>query len=424
MTTYPLEYRLAKVWILCGALSVFWFPRAVQGCAKTEYMGFDVFGTEQLDKKKIEVVVGEKIATLACVSAEGNSEKSAALRKDITEELGKLGSFAYVGLSVVHYFNASIRTYVTVDLVDSKERETRMPFRDPPTQEFQDPRGLILLWSEYEDTALNLGFGEVNPDPEQCPAFHCLFGFDHPQLQPYEKQFREGVQRVWARLKKILRFAKNPRIRGAAAFLLAHSKDGEKLVELLLEAMKDPDSHVRNNAMRVLAYISQHRRDVRIPIAPVVRALNFPATTDRNKAAAILDGLADNPGHKDFLLREAGPILLEMLSLNQPNNHDLAYGILKKVSGEDFGDRDLRAWEEWLARELRDRGAARSGCAGAIYYNGCSGTRSTLLSVPPSPGGSGQRVRERQRWPGEPHRYPRSAPRLSLSSSESPSAGP
>jgi hypothetical protein len=43
------------------------------------------------------------------------------------------------------------------------------------------------------------------------------------------------------------------------------------------------------------------------------------------------------------------PVALKLLRLEQPNNHDPAYQILTKVSGEAFGDRDYAAWERWAA---------------------------------------------------------------------------
>jgi hypothetical protein len=37
------------------------------------------------------------------------------------------------------------------------------------------------------------------------------------------------------------------------------------------------------------------------------------------------------------------PVALRLLRLAKPNNHDPAYEILRKVSGETFGDRDYAA---------------------------------------------------------------------------------
>jgi hypothetical protein len=85
-----------------------------------------------------------------------------------------------------------------------------------------------------------------------------------------------------------------------------------------------------------------------VPIEPALEALDFPETTDRNKALAMIDGLADHPEHRAAILAH-GPVLIALLRLEQPNNHDYAFSILKKISGQTFGERDYVAWEKWLA---------------------------------------------------------------------------
>jgi hypothetical protein len=103
--------------------------------------------------------------------------------------------------------------------------------------------------------------------------------------------------------------------------------------------------------MRVLSQVAEERRHVAIPLDPLLQALDFPATTDRNKSLATIDALASRPEPKRILIREAGPKLIEILKLLQPNNHDYAYSILKKISGKDFGERNYDAWHTWLGRQ-------------------------------------------------------------------------
>jgi hypothetical protein len=114
-----------------------------------------------------------------------------------------------------------------------------------------------------------------------------------------------------------------------------------------------PFWHCLNNAMRVLATIANEHHEVAIPLEPIVVALDHPLTTDRNKAAAILDGLSRHDDNKPIIRARAGTTLVAMLALRQPNNHDIAYTILKTISGRDFGPRDVEAWRSWL-RTARD----------------------------------------------------------------------
>jgi hypothetical protein len=102
--------------------------------------------------------------------------------------------------------------------------------------------------------------------------------------------------------------------------------------------------------MRVLGEIAEKRKEVPIPVEPIIKALNYPATTDRNKALYILEGLAANPKNKGIIIGQAGSLLIKLLRLYQPNNHDFAYSILKKVSGKNYGERDYKAWEQWIGK--------------------------------------------------------------------------
>jgi hypothetical protein len=43
-------------------------------------------------------------------------------------------------------------------------------------------------------------------------------------------------------------------------------------------------------------------------------------------------------------------MLVDMLALRQPNNHDFAYLILKTISGRDFGEHAVDDWRAWVRR--------------------------------------------------------------------------
>jgi hypothetical protein len=81
----------------------------------------------------------------------------------------------------------------------------------------------------------------------------------------------------------------------------------------------------------------------------VIRNIDAPTTTSRNKALHLLVELAQRPEHHARIARDAGPTLLRLLRLIQPNNHEPAWQVLKEISGESFGDRDYASWERWLA---------------------------------------------------------------------------
>ena len=189
---------------------------------------------------------------------------------------------------------------------------------------------------------------------ENCPAFHCLLNHQHPALKDKSKELAKRASSQFGQLVKVLRTDRNSNKRAAAAFLIAYDKDGNKVVESLLPSVRDSSSIVRNNAMRVLAEIALRHQDVHIPLDPILQAINFPDTTDRNKAAAIIDRLLQRADSKKLhrrIINQAGEIVLAMLRLKQPNNHDYAYFILKRLSGKDFGEWNHLAWARWLAEE-------------------------------------------------------------------------
>lgn len=50
--------------------------------------------------------------------------------------------------------------------------------------------------------------------------------------------------------------------RGSAAFLIAYTPDGKRVVDALLPALRDPSPYVRNNASRVLAAMAHDHPEI------------------------------------------------------------------------------------------------------------------------------------------------------------------
>jgi hypothetical protein len=313
--------------------------------------GVDVYGTSRITAEQLREKLGSDFTRLAESIASSDAETFVKAEGKLIDAVREMGPFAFVRISAIMDNDPGRSIYVTVDVVEERDRARRMDFLPAPTGTFQDPEGLLALWGEYEARGFELFRKGENFRNLNCPAFHCLWGFEHPDLRKYEEPFRTGVAKHRDLLVRILREDRDAQHRGRAAYLLAHSKDGTALVQALVPAIRDPSAHVRNNATRVLAQISRKHKEVKIPLAPVLKAIDFPETSDRNKALSVLDGLADDRANHRTIIREAGPTLLRVLRLQQPNNHDPAYSILKKVSGKSFGERDYGAWEAWLQRQ-------------------------------------------------------------------------
>ena len=52
---------------------------------------------------------------------------------------------------------------------------------------------------------------------------------------------------------------------------------------------------------------------------------------------------------RKVILNKGKDNLVRLLSLKQPNNHDFAYLILKRISGKKYGENNIDAWEKWLS---------------------------------------------------------------------------
>jgi hypothetical protein len=321
---------------------------------ETPLKGIDVFGTTQVTAEQVQQRFGDDIKSLVRAMSTHDDQKFGDLYSKVTGGIQAMGNFASVGISPVTYFDKGKYCYVTIDIVDEKDSQRRMAFLPAPSRHFKDPDGLLAAWREYEETVFELmDKGELPTNKVPCPAFHCVGGFEHPRLKKYEEIFKSRVPKNKETLKAILRGDEQDTHRADAAFLLAHITDPRELIEAILPSIKDPNATVRNNVMRVLSQVAEERRYVAIPLDPLLQALDFPGTTDRNKSLATIDALASRPDNKNILVREAGPKLIEILKLLQPNNHDFAYAILKKISGKDFGERNYEAWGQWFHSQTK-----------------------------------------------------------------------
>ena len=202
---------------------------------------------------------------------------------------------------------------------------------------------------DYEKLGFKLEYAEkIYPKLKSCPAYHCLFGFEKPELKKYEVIFNTLVPKDKVKIIEALRNDKDPRKRQAAVYLLGHLKDGNEIIKVLTPFIFDSDSGVRNSAMRVIAETLTKVKNPDFPIEKAVLALDFPYTTDRNKALYIISSLITQPRYAKYIIDHAGPQLMDELRLSQENVHYFAYDILKTLSGKNFGERDYKSWQNWL----------------------------------------------------------------------------
>ena len=93
-----------------------------------------------------------------------------------------------------------------------------------------------------------------------------------------------------------------------------------------------------------------------------VETLGFGADGLRFKLAEMKAHLAylrkehalhPSPELRTAILRDAGPVLLAMLALEQPNNRDAAHEVLRTLSGESWSAEEIAAWRRWWQEAAR-----------------------------------------------------------------------
>lgn len=267
-------------------------------------------------------------------------------RKMIIDQIKKKLSFEYVDLAPVIYQDRTI--CITVDIVE-KGSKRLSHFLPSPIGTISGVDELLKAWDEYERIGGKLMFTNRNfKFPEKCPAFHCIFGFEDPQLKKYEKIFTQKVPLAKEELVAVLKFDKDPNKRSSAAYLLAHIENAHELASVLTAQIFDPHPHVRNSILRVLGSLLSTETIPDFPKEAVIIALDFPNLTDRNKALSILSALAQNQENHQYILQKTGPYLIANLKMKQPNVHFYAYDILKLISSKNFDEHDYAEWEKWL----------------------------------------------------------------------------
>ncbi|KTD17391.1 hypothetical protein [Legionella jordanis] len=279
--------------------------------------------------------------------------KHLKLHDQIINQIKKYGDFSFVDISIIYYPDKNTR-YTTIDIVPSSEM-FRIP--NPPKRKIDkelvlntETKNLFKLWSRYnEDNISLINKGTFSSKQQACPVVHCIWGFDKKELNEYLPKFRTLASKNINQLKNFIRLSSNDEERGDAIFLLAHSDDYRSTASFLFDYVNDESAVVRNNSLRVIAGIlSTHKIDD-LPLQKIIEALNYPLVTDRNKAANVLYHAAHNDATThEQIITGAGNILVNLLKLKQPNNHNPAYLTLKEISHQNYSEYDYQHWQEWI----------------------------------------------------------------------------
>jgi len=305
--------------------------------------GITVFGSDLISKDEIIKNYSDELQILKGLYS-SDRDKYDTKKVDLEKELMTLGDFAYANIRL---FKSYTDNYdFIIDFVETKEARIRLNYRKIDTQHFDDTDGLIAKWMEYEDLSYQL-FQDGEIKDYSCPVIHCIWSFNHPKLKPYLDFINEYAPRYKNTLIKILNTSGSSSQRASAAFLLAHSEmNNEDLLKILMPSIRDEESSVRNNSMRVIYYMARAFPNMEFNIPEIIDALDFPSFTDRNKALVILRSLPLNNLKKEDSKRLID-ILVEILEKKDAHNYKNAHTVIKKLSQKDYAVDDIKSWENW-----------------------------------------------------------------------------
>jgi hypothetical protein len=257
----------------------------------------DFYGLRKLKPENLAAAVGVQIGdSLAATSAQ--------LRDRLLQVPGVIDA----DVSVVCCEAGRSIMYVGV-----RERDAAaLTFRAAPTGADLLTPDIVAAGSRYFQALIagvRQGIAQENDS-----AGHSLAEF--PPARAEQLGFIAYARNHVELLRSVLRNSANPEQRALAAQVIAYTADKRSVVPDLVDAVRDPNEEVRNNAMRALAVMAMYEQShpesgLNVPFAPFVDMLGSTEWTDRNKASFALAALTTTRDPR--LLRELRERALEPL---------------------------------------------------------------------------------------------------------------
>lgn len=327
----------------------------------------DVYGVDPATSVKILKKYSKSIGEIESHLQQEMAKENPAERMDhpldniakkrlaLIAEITKKNNYKYVNFDTIFY-PADNSLYTTIEIVDKNHPERIRFVNSTPYRKLE--KGISHKLDLIDEMNIYTGIGmdliinkQMSSAMGSCPVYHCGVGFNHPKLKPYLRLFNNGAIKNKKLIIETLNHDPDPERRAAAAFLVAHFNNPQEIIAVLSPHITDKDEGVRNNVMRVIGETVGNAHITNLDIMPFIDALDSPYTTDRNKALLVLSNAMQSKALRKELLEKGSDKLLALIQLKQPNNHDLAYSILKKISGKDFGATNVVAWSKWVAAE-------------------------------------------------------------------------
>jgi POTRA domain, FtsQ-type len=172
-----------------------------------------------------------------------------------------------------------------------------------------------------------------------------------PAMRAVEERYIAFAARNLKLLRDVLRHSADAKHRALAAEVIAYTVNKQAIVNDLVEATRDPNDVVRNNATRALVVMANSnqqttKQPIKIPLRPFIEMLNSIEWTDRNKSSNALDALTykRDPAILSELHQKALPSLIEMARWKSSGHAVASFFLLGRVAG--FPEDEIKAaWE-------------------------------------------------------------------------------
>lgn len=281
----------------------------------------DFYGLRTLQPKDLAAAVGVQIGDSLVAT-------SAQLRARLLQVPG----VADAAVSVVCCEGARSIMYVGV----REHGAAAMTFRPAPTGSEELTPDIVASGARYFQ-ALMAGV-RAGVAQENDSAGHSLAEYTPARIE--QLIFIDYAATHLDLLRAVLRNSANAEQRALAAQVIAYTSEKRSVVPDLVDAVRDPNEEVRNNAMRALAVMAMYEQahpeaGLNVPHAPFIDMLNSIAWTDRNKASFALAALTTSRDPKLLaeLRARALDALVEMTRWRAEGHAMAPAVILGRVAG-------------------------------------------------------------------------------------------
>jgi hypothetical protein len=289
----------------------------------------DFYGLRSVTEQEIRARLGIKEGDPAPLGDE--------TKKEAAKRLEKIPHVARAELSTITINGGKICLFVGVEEKDAPSFQ----YRPTPRGSAVLPREMVEAESQFGDSRdrmLQTGIGNTEDDSQG----HALF--ENPQVRACQQKFIQLAASGVDILREVLKSSADSRQRQIAALILGYAPDKRLIVEDLMDAVRDPDPIVRNNATRSLgaiAVLATRKPELGIQIDPLrfIEMLNSLEWTDRNKAMMVLDNLTRNRPAElmSNLQKQALSSLIEMARWKSDYAY-MSFVLIARIAGWEESD--------------------------------------------------------------------------------------